>query len=201
MGAPDDLDAARVFGAIFQYPGTYGHLRDFTPRDGGAPRRGRHRHRDRRPADADASQGTRRDGRRHRRGLDPALRRADGLRRTVRGLHGLPRRPQAQHAGPHRRRLDRRAGEQGLPPRAPDARAAHPAREGDVERLHRAGASGQHGLLLRRLPRARGAEGHRPAHPPQDRPAGARVWKRGATRSSPNTSSTRSRSRSARSRA
>ncbi|MBP0483262.1 aminomethyl-transferring glycine dehydrogenase [Sagittula salina] len=31
VGAPDDLDAAAVFGAIFQYPGTHGHLRDFTP--------------------------------------------------------------------------------------------------------------------------------------------------------------------------
>lgn len=30
VGAPDDLDAAAVFGAIFQFPGTYGHLRDFT---------------------------------------------------------------------------------------------------------------------------------------------------------------------------
>ena len=30
VGAPDDLDASAVFGAIFQYPGTYGHLRDFT---------------------------------------------------------------------------------------------------------------------------------------------------------------------------
>ncbi len=27
---PDDLDAGAVFGAIFQYPGTYGHVRDFT---------------------------------------------------------------------------------------------------------------------------------------------------------------------------
>ncbi len=31
VGAPEDLDASQVFGAIFQYPGTYGHLRDFTP--------------------------------------------------------------------------------------------------------------------------------------------------------------------------
>ena len=31
VGSPDDLDASAVFGAIFQYPGTYGHLRDFTP--------------------------------------------------------------------------------------------------------------------------------------------------------------------------
>ncbi len=31
VDAPDALDADKVFGAIFQYPGTYGHLRDFTP--------------------------------------------------------------------------------------------------------------------------------------------------------------------------
>ncbi len=31
VGSPDDLDAAAVFGAIFQYPGTHGTLRDFTP--------------------------------------------------------------------------------------------------------------------------------------------------------------------------
>ena len=30
VGSPDDLDATAVFGAIFQYPGTHGHLRDFT---------------------------------------------------------------------------------------------------------------------------------------------------------------------------
>jgi glycine dehydrogenase len=30
VGAPA-LEAGKVFGAIFQYPGTYGHLRDFTP--------------------------------------------------------------------------------------------------------------------------------------------------------------------------
>ncbi len=30
VGNPDDLDPEKVFGAIFQYPGTYGHLRDFT---------------------------------------------------------------------------------------------------------------------------------------------------------------------------
>ncbi|MBS9715692.1 aminomethyl-transferring glycine dehydrogenase [Pseudohalocynthiibacter aestuariivivens] len=30
VGAPDDLVAEDVFGAIFQYPGTYGHVRDFT---------------------------------------------------------------------------------------------------------------------------------------------------------------------------
>ncbi|MBR9650634.1 aminomethyl-transferring glycine dehydrogenase [Thalassovita aquimarina] len=30
VGAPEDLQADKVFGAIFQYPGTYGHVRDFT---------------------------------------------------------------------------------------------------------------------------------------------------------------------------
>lgn len=29
-GAPEDCDPARVFGAIFQYPGTFGHIRDLT---------------------------------------------------------------------------------------------------------------------------------------------------------------------------
>ncbi len=28
VGAPEDMDATAVFGAIFQYPGTFGHLRD-----------------------------------------------------------------------------------------------------------------------------------------------------------------------------
>jgi len=32
VGAPDLLDPEAVFGAIFQYPGTYGHVRDFTDR-------------------------------------------------------------------------------------------------------------------------------------------------------------------------
>ncbi len=31
VGAPEDLEADKVFAAIFQYPGTYGHVRDFTP--------------------------------------------------------------------------------------------------------------------------------------------------------------------------
>ncbi|HHI70489.1 MAG TPA: glycine dehydrogenase (aminomethyl-transferring), partial [Rhodobacteraceae bacterium] len=34
VGDPADLDASKVFGAVFQYPGTYGHLRDFTPQMG-----------------------------------------------------------------------------------------------------------------------------------------------------------------------
>ncbi|WP_339850879.1 aminomethyl-transferring glycine dehydrogenase [Roseovarius nubinhibens] len=30
VGNPDKMEASEVFGAIFQYPGTYGHVRDFT---------------------------------------------------------------------------------------------------------------------------------------------------------------------------
>ncbi|MCB1363948.1 MAG: aminomethyl-transferring glycine dehydrogenase subunit GcvPA, partial [Rhodobacteraceae bacterium] len=30
VGAPGAMEAGKVFGALFQYPGTYGHLRDFT---------------------------------------------------------------------------------------------------------------------------------------------------------------------------
>ena len=30
VGNPDKMDASEVFGAIFQYPGTYGHVQDFT---------------------------------------------------------------------------------------------------------------------------------------------------------------------------
>ncbi|MFK7891361.1 MAG: glycine dehydrogenase, partial [Granulosicoccus sp.] len=30
IGAPESLQPSEVFGAIFQYPGTYGHIRDFT---------------------------------------------------------------------------------------------------------------------------------------------------------------------------
>jgi glycine dehydrogenase len=31
VGAPRTSTPSSVFGAIFQYPGTYGHVRDFTP--------------------------------------------------------------------------------------------------------------------------------------------------------------------------
>lgn len=31
VGSPDKMQADQVFGALFQYPGTYGHVRDFTP--------------------------------------------------------------------------------------------------------------------------------------------------------------------------
>ena len=48
--------------------------------------------------------------RRHRRRLQPALRRAHGLRRAARRLPGHARRAQAPDAGPHRGRLEGRRG-------------------------------------------------------------------------------------------
>ena len=48
-------------------------------------------------------------------------------------------------------------GQPGLPVVAADPRAAHPARKGDIERLHGAGAAGGDGVDVRGVPRARRA--------------------------------------------
>ena len=74
-----------------------------------------------------------------------------------------------KHARPHHRRLEGRPRQARLPPGAADPRAAHPPREGDEQHLHRAGAAGGHGQHVRRLPRARRAEGHRRARARADR--------------------------------
>ena len=76
-------------------------------------RQGRARNGRRRPAVAGAPESPGRVGRRHRRGFGAAPRHADGLRRSRRGLHDHARGVQAQHAGPHHRRLGRPAGQQG----------------------------------------------------------------------------------------
>ena len=46
-------------------------------------------------------------------------------------------------------------GEPALPAGDPDPRAAHPARQGDQQHLHRAGAARDHGGHVRGLPRTR----------------------------------------------
>ena len=56
-----------------------------------------------------------------------------GLRRPALRLPRGPQRLHPPHAGPDRRRDDRRRGQARLRPDAADARAAHPPREGDVE--------------------------------------------------------------------
>jgi glycine dehydrogenase len=172
VGPPED--ARPCSGVRSDFPVSR-HLRAparFHRRDRGAPRREGGGDRGDGPAGADADQGARRDGCRHRRGLGAALRRAAGLRGAARGLHRLPRRDEARDAGADRRRLGRQPRAQGLPAVPADAGAAYPAREGDVECLHGAGASGRDGELLRGVPRAEGPARHRRAGPQQGRAAG-----------------------------
>ena len=97
------------------------------------------------------------------RGLGPALRRAHGLRRPACRLLRHPRRLQAPDARPHHRRLHRRPRQPRLPHGPADPRAAHPPRKGHQQHLHRPGAAGGDGGLVRRLPRAPAAS--RPSPP------------------------------------
>ncbi len=108
-------------------------------------------------------------GRGRGRGHDAALRRADGLRRTARRLSRHARRVQALHAGAARGRHRRRQRRARVSARAADARAAHPAREGDVEHMHGAGAARRHGEHVCRLSRRRGPRAHRAPDAPADR--------------------------------
>ena len=87
------------------------------------------------------------------------------------------------------------AGPAGDAARAADARAAHPAREGDVEHLHRAGAAGGDRRLLRGVARAGGAEAHRAAGEPAGAAAGRCGARAAAIACGTTRSSTRSRSR------
>jgi glycine dehydrogenase len=88
------------------------------------------------------------------------------LWRSARRLHGLQRRLQAQHAGPARGRVQRRAGQSGAAPGAADARTAYPPRKGHLQYLHCAGAAGCHGRALCGVARARGHPPHRNARAP-----------------------------------
>ena len=115
-------------------------------------RRGRRR-RDR-PARPHPAHSARRARRRRRRRLRAAARgaaRASAARTpaSCRVRQGLER----SLPGPPRRRERRRRRPAGVPPRAADARAAHPPREGDLEHLHRAGAARRHLRAVRRVPR------------------------------------------------
>ena len=138
------------------------------PRDrGGArrPRRGRQAHRRpvrgrRGPAAARHPQAARRAGRGHLRGRGPDAGQPARLRRAVVRLLRRRRALPAQDAGPHRRRDPRRGRQARLRAHPPDARAAHPPREGHAQHLHRAGAqrAGRRDLpLLARQARTGGA--------------------------------------------
>ena len=122
-----------------------------------------------RPARAHAGDAAGRDGRRRRRRHDATVRRAARLRRSARRVPRDARRVPAHAAGPARRRVGRRAGSHRVPARAADARAAHPAREGDEQHLHRAGAARGDRRAVRVVPRRRGAAGDRATRAPARR--------------------------------
>ncbi len=99
-----DLDKADVFGALLQYPGHLGAVRDLRPAIAALQAKGAPRGRRRRSAGADAAGVAGRTWRRHRGRLDAALRRADGLWRPACRLYGGARCAEALAARPHRRR-------------------------------------------------------------------------------------------------
>ena len=72
---------------------------------------------------------------RHRRGRGPVARQSPVVRRALPGDHGLPRGVRPQNARPDRRRDDRSQRQAVLGPHAPDPRAAHPPRKGDVSNI------------------------------------------------------------------
>ena len=95
--------------------------------------------------------------RRHRHRFGAALRCADGLRRSARGVHRGQRATRPCPPRPTGRRQHRHRGSAGAAARAADPRAAHPPGEGDVEHLHRPGAAGQHRRPVRHMARPRRA--------------------------------------------
>ena len=168
-----DVETAEIRpGRLRRAAADAGHQRPGPRPDGhhrARPRRQVARRRRQRPPRVRADHATGRDGRRRRRRQRPALRRPARLRWPARGVLRHPRRLRPPDARTPHRRLGRRAGQDRLSHGDPDARAAHPPREGDVEHLHRAGSARQHRRVLRRAPRARGPGHHRAARP---RPGG-----------------------------
>ena len=184
-GLPD----GDCFGVLLSYPGASGAVRDPRPLIDAAHAARRAGRGGRRPARAHPAHPARRARGRRRGGQHPALRGAAGLRRPARRLPvgaGEAGPPAARPAGrdvPRRRRPPRAAA------RPADPRAAHPPGEGHLQHLHRAGAAGRGGRLLRRVPRPGRAAPDRPCArtgwprcwPPGCAPAGSR-WR--TTRSS-----------------
>ncbi len=112
--------------------------------------------------------GRLRRGHRGRRGA--VAREPRGLRRAAPGLHVDPARARPTDARAHHRGHHRHRGAARLRDDAPDARAAHPPREGHVEHLHEPGARrarrGRLPVAARgeRAPRARRAASTAKAH-------------------------------------
>ena len=138
-----------------------------------APRGRRQGVRGQRSAGPDAGPHPGRHGRGCGDRLGPALRGADGIRRTACGVHGHPRRTGAHDARPADRRLEGCRRQSGTAHGAADPRAAHPPRQGDEQHLHRAGIAGQHGGVLCGLSRPPGTAAHRASGECADPAAGA----------------------------
>ncbi len=159
VGDPSPISTApNVFGALLQYPGTFGAVRDSAPAISSLHASGALA-----IVAADLLaltllEAAGRIWRGHRGRHRAALRRADGLWRPARRLFCRARCTQAPHARPHRRRVDGFARQAGLSPGAADPRTAYPPRKGDSQHLHRAGVAGDDGLDVCGVSRAGGAD-------------------------------------------
>jgi hypothetical protein len=157
LAAAVDEETAAVF---VQYPNHLGAIEDLEPIAEIArlrPDRARH------PPHA------RRRRRRHRGRRGAAARQPPRLRRSVVRLLLRDRGADPADAGPDRRRDDRRRRPPRLRPRAADARAAHPPREGDSQHLHGPGPERPRRHDLPELARPAGARRARRAARPPDR--------------------------------
>ena len=184
-----DLDKADVFGALLQYPGTSGAVRDLRPAIAALHAKGALA-----VVAADllaltllASPGEL--------GADIAVGSAQrfGVPMGYGGPHAayMAVRDALKRSLPGRivgLSVDSR-GRAGLSAGAADPRAAYPPREGDLQHLHRAGAAGGDRLDVRGLSRPRGPDAHRAQRAPPRRGAGggtaqARLCAAAATASS-----------------
>jgi glycine dehydrogenase len=106
IGHDADAMTTDCFGVLLQYPDTFGRINDYKALADAVHARGGW---SRSPPICSRSpcSRARRMGRGHRRRQLAAFRRAVRFRRPARRVHGLPRRLQAQHAGPADRRVHR----------------------------------------------------------------------------------------------
>ena len=123
---------------------------------------------------------TRQPERRHRHRQHPALWRALRLRWAACGFPCLQGRLQTFDAGPLDRCLGRCARQQRVPAHAANPRTTHPAREGHLQHLYRAGAARRHCEHVRGLSRSRRPQAHRaarasPDRDPRQRPGACRL--------------------------